>query len=106
ALTYASPVATCVAVRVNSGPDECAELAALLGPDGFADMFSAPLTPPSDWQTVFTVEGVQMGGHLSEIDAHETSLGVVELSDTDVPDMLELVERTRPGPFWTETIQM
>lgn len=106
ALTYASPVATFVAVPVNSGPHEWAELAALLGPDGFADMFSAPLTPPSDWQPVFTMEGVQMVGHLSKIDARETSPGVVELTDTDVPDMLELVERTRPGPFWAETIRM
>src|SRR5699024_12620308 len=67
ALTYASPVATFVAVPVNSGPDEWAELATLLGPDGVADVFSAPVTAPSDWQPDFAVEGCQVVYHVHEM---------------------------------------
>ena len=31
---------------------------------------------------------------------------VVELSERDVPDMLDLVARTCPGPFWSRTHEL
>ena len=32
--------------------------------------------------------------------------GVVELGAADVPEMLDLAERTRPGPFWPRTHEL
>jgi predicted GNAT family acetyltransferase len=31
---------------------------------------------------------------------------IVALGGTDVPEMLDLVARTRPGPFWADTHQL
>ena len=99
ALTYEPEVATFSSL---TGGDAWADLAKLLGPGAFADMFSHPATPPSDWEPVFVLEGRQMvfsgGAHPSD--------GVVELGAADVPEMLDLAERTKPGPFWSRTIEM
>lgn len=41
------------------------------------------------------------GGTVSSVDA-----GVVELGADSVPEMLDLVARTRPGPFWSRTREL
>ena len=112
-------------------PADWADLAALLGPGGFADLFSAAATPPDDWAPVFTMEGVQLvggddpvpggggvaGGGVAGGDgasgggprrggATRDRVEVVELGPADVPDMLGLAGRTAPGPFWAGTIGM
>ena len=38
--------------------------------------------------------------------ADHTHTGVVELGAADVPEMLDLVARTRPGPFWPRTHEL
>ncbi|MFD4366698.1 GNAT family N-acetyltransferase [Rhodococcus sp. NPDC058521] len=103
-VTYLTDVATFSAV---DGTDEGWEdLTRLLGPGGFADMFSSSATPPSDWDSVFTLVGRQMiwsgDGALSVRPGTE----VVELDADDAPEMLRLVELTRPGPFWRRTHEL
>src|SRR5699024_4128192 len=106
AVAYAPQVATFVAVPVENRPEDWADLAALLGPGGFADMFSSPLNPPPGWEPVFTTHGVQMVGDFTDIELEDTLPAVTELTDADVPDMLDLTSRTHPGPLWARTIRM
>ncbi|WP_339155754.1 GNAT family N-acetyltransferase [Actinomadura luteofluorescens] len=102
AATYLAEVSTFSALPADPGPAEWADLARLLGRGELADMFSSPAAPPPDWEPVFVLEGLQMiwaGGG-------ETGTGVVELGAEDVPEMLDLVARTRPGPFWPRTREL
>ncbi|GAA2302561.1 GNAT family N-acetyltransferase [Actinomadura luteofluorescens] len=102
AATYLAEVSTFSALPADPGPAEWADLARLLGRGELADMFSSPAPPPPDWEPVFVLEGLQMiwaGGG-------ETGTGVVELGAEDVPEMLDLVARTRPGPFWPRTREL
>jgi ribosomal protein S18 acetylase RimI-like enzyme len=55
------------------------------------------------WEQTFSMPGVQMAG--------TTMTGVADpemvvLTETDVPEILDLVERTKPGPFAKRTIEM
>jgi len=101
AATYLPEVATFSAVTEGPHGQEWADLAKLLGRDAFADLFSQPATPPPDWAPVFVLEGRQMV--LSGPAPAAADSGVVELTGADVPAMLDLAERTKPGPFWSRT---
>jgi ribosomal protein S18 acetylase RimI-like enzyme len=103
ARTYDPGVATFSALPADPGPAQWADLARLLGRGAFADLFSCPAVPPADWEPEFVLEGRQLvfsGDPPSRADA---VAGVVELGAEDVPEMLDLVERTRPGPFQPRT---
>ncbi|HEU5031988.1 MAG TPA: GNAT family N-acetyltransferase [Spirillospora sp.] len=105
AVSYLPEVATFSAVSADPDAAEWADLARLLGRGEFADLFSSPAAPPPDWEPVFTLDGLQMlwpGGG----DAGRPDAGVVELGAGSVPEMLDLVERARPGPFWPRTPEM
>ncbi|MFI8893718.1 GNAT family N-acetyltransferase [Streptomyces paradoxus] len=109
AVTYVPGVATFSAVSPEPDTEAWADLAKLLGPGEFADMFSCPALPPPDWEPVFVLEGRQMiwASH----DGPDPSgagidSGVVELGEENVPEMLDLIERTRPGPFWPRTHEL
>ena len=80
-----------------------ADLAALVGPGGVAVVPGAPAQAPPGWEPVGAIPGVQMDG--SGLDAAPEPEAVV-LGAADVPEMLELVARTRPGPFLTRTIAL
>ncbi|MEU0244569.1 GNAT family N-acetyltransferase [Streptomyces sp. NPDC006235] len=116
AATYLPQVATFSAVPAEADAADWADLARLLGPDAFADMFSCPATPPPDWEPVFVLEGRQMiwpagsrpagsrpAGSWPAGTRPATGPDVVELGEADVPEMLDLAARTRPGPFWPRT---
>ncbi|MEU1105973.1 GNAT family N-acetyltransferase [Streptomyces tibetensis] len=109
AATYVPGVATFCAVPAEPDAAAWADLAKVLGPGEFADMFSCPAIPPPDWDPVFVLEGRQMiwardsGPDPSH---HEFDRDMVELGAEDVPEMLDLVERTRPGPFWPRTHEL
>ncbi|WP_328946509.1 GNAT family N-acetyltransferase [Streptomyces sp. NBC_00250] len=109
AATYLPDVSTFAAVSTDPDPARWADLTELLGRGEFADMFSCPVLPPSDWEPVFVLEGRQMirpGDGTSDPQGDETDDGVVELGADSVPEMLDLVERTRPGPFWARTPEL
>lgn len=65
-------------------------------------MFSHPASPPAGWKPVFVLEGRQTvwpdGGRPGP-DPAAAGPGVIELGKAEVPEMLDLVARTRPGPF-------
>ncbi|MFD6162552.1 GNAT family N-acetyltransferase [Nocardia sp. NPDC060256] len=80
-----------------------ADLATLLGPGGSTALRGAGHVPPAGWAVLQDVRSVQMDG---------TGLRVAEdpefevLTAADVPEMLELIARTEPGPFAARTIEM
>ncbi|MCF3121011.1 GNAT family N-acetyltransferase [Streptomyces arenae] len=111
ASTYLPDVATFATVRADAGPAAWTDLTALLGSGELADMFSCPATPPDHWEPVFSLDGFQMvlpdgvEGGLAE-DTADADADVVELRADDVPEMLALVARTSPGPFWPRTREL
>lgn len=108
AATYLTEVATFSAVSTDPDRRDWADLAALLGPGAFADMFSSPAVPP-DWEPVFSLDGRQMiwpGDGPPVLPRPEPDTGVDELGPDDVPEMLSLVARTGPGPFWPRTHEL
>ncbi|MEV5593039.1 GNAT family N-acetyltransferase [Streptomyces sp. NPDC052496] len=109
AAAYLPGVATFCAVTADPGPAEWAGLARLLGRGEVADLFSSAATPPAGWEPVFALEGRQMvwsGGSRPGPAYDKAAVGVVELGADSVPEMLDLVERTRPGPFWPRTHEL
>ncbi|WP_171990810.1 GNAT family N-acetyltransferase [Streptomyces sp. JHA26] len=109
AATYLTGVTTFSCVPADAGRQDWDDLAALLGPDAFADMFSCPAVPPPTWEPVFRLEGRQMirsGGDRTVPPRTASGTAVVELGADDVPEMLDLVARTEPGPFWPRTHEL
>ncbi|MGU3293256.1 GNAT family N-acetyltransferase [Williamsia sp. M5A3_1d] len=102
---FAAGVCSFVAVDPFD-PHRWDDLATLLGPGGFADMFSAPDRPPADWEQVFGLDGLQMVHDGSEPPPDLSPESIVTLGPDDVPDILDLVERTRPGPFGPRTPEL
>lgn len=90
----------------NALPDEpdaaaWADLAALAGPGGVGAFAGAPPGPPPGWTSILCIPGVQLvdAGLRAEPDPEAVRLG-----PADVPEMLDLVARTAPGPFAVRTI--
>ena len=86
-------------------PDAAAweDLAALVGPGEVVAVSGPRIEPPDDWEIVGRGEGVQLvdAGVVAERDPEAIVLG-----PADVPEMLALVERTKPGPFLPRTVEM
>lgn len=94
-----------VFVALPDEPDDGAwrDVADLLGPGAVAPIAGLPMPPPSGWEIVSDIEGVQL---VDDGVAAEPDLEAVRLGEADVPEMLALVERTKPGPFLPRTIEM
>ncbi|GAA0497702.1 hypothetical protein Ade02nite_53900 [Paractinoplanes deccanensis] len=61
------------------------------------------IRPPAGWEQVRAVPGVQMAGHgMTGVPDDEA----VPLTETDVPEILDLVERAQPGPFGKRTVEL
>jgi len=105
ALRYDPEVAVFAGMPDAPGADAWKSLGTLLGPGGVAGVFQGgtKLVPPADLTLLFALPGLQMvaTAPLGEPDATFTRLGA-----EDVPDMLALVERTQPGPFFRRTVEM
>jgi ribosomal protein S18 acetylase RimI-like enzyme len=59
--------------------------------------------PPAGWKSVMDLPGVQM---VAADMKPEADLGALVLGPADVTEMLDLVARTRPGPFARRTIEL
>jgi GNAT superfamily N-acetyltransferase len=97
--------------RAARFPDDVSPFAAVTG-DGWDDLAvlagsalvvvpAAPDEPPPGWELVGAIPGVQMDGSGLDVGADPDA---VRLGPADVPEMLDLVERTQPGPFLPRTI--
>ncbi|MGW7439674.1 GNAT family N-acetyltransferase [Streptomyces sp. NPDC054849] len=83
-------------------PRAWADLAALAGPDEEV-WVTGLVTPPPGWATAVTVPGVQLDGRAVRAEAAPEA---APLGRDDVPEMLELVGLTRPGPFLDRTVEL
>lgn len=92
-------------VGVPNEPDDkvWADLSALLGPGAELALMAGKPPLPADWPVVEEVHLVQMVD-VSLVAGPDQEARL--LSPADVPDMLDLVSRTRPGPFRPRTIEM
>lgn len=78
--------------------------AARLVPPGEMVLFPAlGAPPPPDWEVLGLGEGVQLVADSLEARPDDEA---VTLGPGDVPDILRLVERTKPGPFLSRTIEL
>jgi ribosomal protein S18 acetylase RimI-like enzyme len=89
-----------------------ADVAALAGPGGLVTL-SATMTPfPQEWELVFGGPGVQLvagepdGRAVLADHAGPADDEIIRLGAADVPEVLNLVGRTRPGPFRQRTIEL
>ena len=104
ALRFRPDVAVFAALPDEAGPDAWSALGALTGAGGGAVLFrpSAVVLAPG-WEVPVRMPTLQMVATeaIGEPDPELTRLGA-----TDVPEMLDLVERTRPGPFASRTVEL
>ena len=78
------------------------DAATLAGPGGV--VVTSGATPPPDWRVIEEFPGVQMID--AGVSAKPAPSEAVRLTTADVPDMLDLVARTDPGPFRDRTIEL
>ncbi len=98
ALRYAPDVAPWAAT-----PRDAAGWADLATLGRVAWLAGDPIEPPPGWTVERRLPGVQLDG--SGVDGAADPDAVV-LGDADVPEMLDLVARTRPGPFLPRTHEL
>lgn len=103
ALRYHADVAPFVAIPDTVDELVWRELAELAGPGADVRLTDPAGFPPSDWAPAGAFEGVQLEG--SAVPGAEAP-EAVRLTAADVPEMLALVQRTKPGPFRPRTIEL
>lgn len=79
------------------------DLATLLGPGGATGLRGAGHVPPPGWTVLDAFDSVQMDGSALEV-APDPELEV--LTAADVPEILDLIARTDPGPYAPRTIEL
>lgn len=103
AARYAPDVSPFAAIADDGDRSAWDDVASLAGPGATVPVVSAPVPPPADWEVVMRLPGVQLVdvGMASAPDPEAVVLG-----PADVPEMLDLVARTKPGPFLPRTVEL
>jgi predicted GNAT family acetyltransferase len=86
-------------------PAAWADLEQLAGPAGIVAVAAPVSTVPAGWELLNELAVEQMHDDDVVLDG-AADPEVVELGEADVPEMLELVRRTDPGPFLARTIDL
>ncbi|MEZ0492718.1 GNAT family N-acetyltransferase [Kineococcus sp. TBRC 1896] len=91
----------------QADPAAWADLAAAAGPGATVVVPALATAPPAGFELLWALPGVQLvatDAFASHPDGGVPGVpGVLELGEDDVDDALDLVERTRPGPFGRRT---
>ncbi|POM27350.1 Mycothiol acetyltransferase [Actinomadura rubteroloni] len=100
---YPADVSPFLVVPEHPDATDWADVAALAGPGVVVPLVDVLSAPPDNWEVVMSLAGVQLvdNGVTGSIDAE-----AVRLTAADVPEMMALVERTKPGPFLSRTIEL
>jgi ribosomal protein S18 acetylase RimI-like enzyme len=103
AACYPADVSPFAALADERSEDAWADLARLVGPGVPVLLAGDGTAPPPGWEVTGRVPGVQLvGSTVDGVDEPQTQ----RLTPDAVPEMLDLVARTRPGPFAPRTIEM
>ncbi|WP_406334580.1 GNAT family N-acetyltransferase [Streptomyces sp. NBC_00203] len=102
AARYPRDVSPFTALADPGDPRAWDDLAALVGPGAVAPV-SGVRGAPDGWETVRRGEGVQL---VDTALRAEPAPEAVRLGPGDVPEMLELVALTEPGPFLPRTVEL
>ncbi|WP_420031864.1 GNAT family N-acetyltransferase [Streptomyces sp. cg28] len=102
-LRYPSDVTPWVALPDDVTAADWADLAAFADADGAVPVLGTSAELPAGWDAVFDIPGVQFVDDTVDA-AHDPE--AVRLTEADVPEMLDLVARTQPGPFEVRTIEL
>ncbi|MDQ1040673.1 ribosomal protein S18 acetylase RimI-like enzyme [Streptomyces sp. V3I8] len=102
-LRYPVDVSPWLALPEDPGADDWADVAALAGPGQEIALPGFRGEIPDGWEVTFHVDGVQF---VDDGLAAAPDPEAVRLGPADVPEMLDLVARTRPGPFLPRTVEL
>ena len=103
AARYPADVAPFHALADPADPQAWADLAALAGPGAEISVAGGPAASFPGWEVTGTIGGVQLVDvALAAADDPEA----VRLTAGDVPEILDLIARTRPGPYLPRTIEL
>ena len=100
---YPVDVAPFLALPSPPSAQDWQDAAGLVSPGTYAAVRYSGAELPDAWQAVEAFDLVQMiGERVTGVDCSEA----IPLGAADVPEMLELVTQTEPGPFLTRTIEL
>ena len=102
-LRYPPDVCPFLAMPEQPDATDWTDAAELVGPGGLVPLAAVQVPPPAGWQVEMWGEGVQLTG---EGVAGAADTDAVPLGPADVPEMLDLARRTKPGPFLPRTVEM
>ncbi|MCZ4123589.1 GNAT family N-acetyltransferase [Streptomyces sp. H39-S7] len=102
AARYQPGMSPFVALADAEDPRAWKDLAQLVEP-GVTIAVIGTAAVPGDWEIVNSIHGVQL---VDETLRAASEPEAVRLGPADVPEMLDLVARTRPGPFQSRTIEL
>jgi ribosomal protein S18 acetylase RimI-like enzyme len=105
-LRYREGMTPYVAFAAVPGEEDWRDLARLAGPGAEVSVLGMDVGPPPGWETLAAVVGVQMIGGQSGHAPTDHGEDLVRLHADDVPEMIDLTERTKPGPFLSRTIEL
>ncbi|GAA2602086.1 GNAT family N-acetyltransferase [Dactylosporangium fulvum] len=103
AARYQPDVSPFVAVAPTAGPGVWDDVAKLVGPGSAVTVTGTAPPPPADWEVVMDLAGVQL---VDVSLAAAPDPAAVVLTAADVPEILDLVARTQPGPFLRRTVEL
>lgn len=103
AARYDHEVAPFHALADAADPRAWADLAALVPVGAQVAVAAAGAVAHPGWEVAGSVSGVQLVGVALE---PATAPDAVRLTGRDVPEILDLIERTRPGPFLRRTVEL
>src|SRR3954471_7643250 len=100
---YPEDVAPFLGLPDDPGEQDWLDVAELGGAGGVVVLASPTARPPAGWEVLDELPGVQLvdGSGAAAPDPEAVRLGLA-----DVPEMLDLVERTKPGPFRKRTVEL
>ena len=102
AARYQPDVASFVALGDEHDPQAWEDVSVLLGPE--KELMLAGVTAwPDSWRAIDSGEGVQLVGTYVE---PQPDPEAEVLSVDDVPEILDLIARTQPGPFLPRTVEL
>lgn len=104
ALRYPSDVAPFGSIPFDATDDDWASLATIAGADTIAMFVPSEFDVAHGWQTHLDLGLTQLTD--DDVDTSGERLSdIVDLDETDVPEMLRLTALTRPGPFLPRTVE-